>query len=139
MTVDAEATPFLSTPASEMVDVATTRHRFCDWLHDAHVPEDDASDLAVAFSELVTNAAMASRGANEPVTTRAWVEGDTVVLEVANTVAAPSGTDVSRWDLEDPLRPGGRGLLIVQAFTDDLEIDVRGRRLIIRCRRHVRR
>lgn len=139
MSVDAEATQFLSMPGPDTAELAKTRHRFSDWLEAAQVPEDDASDLAVAFSELVTNAAAASRETAEPVSSRAWIEDDTLVLEVANTVTGPDGVTTTRWDLDDPLRTGGRGLLIVQAFTDDLEIDVRGRTLIVRCRRHLRR
>lgn len=139
MSVDTEATEFSSMVEPDTAEVAKTRHRFCAWLQQAKVPDEDASDLATAFSELVTNAAAASRGTTEPVTSRAWIEADTVVLEVANTVTSPADFRVSRWDLDDPLRPGGRGLMIVQAFTDDLEIDVRGRTLLVRCRRHVRR
>jgi len=45
------------------------------------------------------------------------------VLEVCNPQATWVDAD-RRWDLDDPLRAGGRGLLIVRSLVDDLDIDV---------------
>ena len=50
---------------------------------------------------------------------------------------ARDGADVARWDLDDPLRGGGRGLLIVRAYTDTMEIDSVGGTVVVRCARRV--
>jgi hypothetical protein len=54
------------------------------------------------------------------VAVRAWLDGE-LTLEVTNP--AHAAFDVgSHWDYDDPLRPGGRGLMIVESLVDDLAI-----------------
>lgn len=140
MAVEPEAaqTRFESAAGTDTAEVAEVRHDFTEWLARVDVDDEIVSDLAVAFSELVTNAAEASNGSGKPIATRAWFDDADLVLEVANTVPTATPPEIHRWDLDDPLRPGGRGLMIVQAYTDDLQVDVSGRTLIVRCRRHLR-
>ena len=111
------------------------RHDFSQWLERCRVARDISGELLTAFSELVANAIHAADHAASEALACAWRDGDDVVLEVANATPG-SIRPVHRWDLQDQLRAGGRGLQIVQAFTDSVEIDQDDQgRLIVRCRR----
>jgi anti-sigma regulatory factor (Ser/Thr protein kinase) len=115
------------------------RHDFEVWLRDTCVDDDAQSELGVVFSELAANAVDASPKPSAEVIARAWHDGEDVVLEIVNASgrASPPSND---WDLDDPLRPGGRGLVIVEAFVDELEVaNEAGGRLRVRCRRHLAR
>lgn len=113
------------------------RHDFEVWLRDTCVDDEAQSELGVVFSELAANAVDASPKPSAEVVARAWHDGDDVVLEIVNA-SERSSQRPSDWDLEDPLRTGGRGLVIVQAFVDHLEVATEaGGRLLVRCRRHL--
>lgn len=107
-------------PADTAV-IADARAMLHGWLADAGV--DDCGvvgDLSVVLSELVANAVEASPH-DGSVVVRIQLEEGTVVLSVVNDVrewVAPA----ERWDLDDPLRAGGRGLLIVSALADDVTV-----------------
>lgn len=107
-------------PADTAV-IADARAMLHGWLTDAGV--DDCGvvgDLSVVLSELVANAVEASPH-DGSVVVRIQLEEGTVVLSVVNDVrewVAPA----ERWDLDDPLRAGGRGLLIVSALADDVTV-----------------
>ena len=90
----------------------------------------------MVFSELATNASRASNGSGRRAEANAWAESDSVLLEVANPVSA-SVAPPRRWDLDDPLRAGGRGLMIVRAYTDDISVSATDRTVTVRCRRFV--
>lgn len=91
--------------------------------------------MAVVLSELASNAA-AGAAAGSQAEIHASIEDGMVCLEVRNRVAG-GVPDVARWDLDDPLRGGGRGLLIVRAYTDSMEIDSAGGVVVVRCARRV--
>lgn len=116
--------------------LATVREEFAAWLGGVTTSEDKVEDLSVVISELGANAVRGTPASREPATVAAWLEqrGDerVVVLEVANHVEELTISDAD-WDLEDPLRTGGRGLLLVSAFVDDVHVEVEGDLLIIRC------
>lgn len=116
--------------------LATVREEFAGWLAEVTASEEKIEDLAVVISELGANAVRGTPGGRDAATVSAWLEEDdgdrTVVLEVANHVEKVTIPDAD-WDLEDPLRTGGRGLLLVSAFVDDVHVDVEGDLLIIRC------
>lgn len=113
------------------------RHDFSGWLRALGVEDDVADDLTVVFSELTTNAVHGSPHGAATVNVRAACEDGEVVLDVRNTTAA-DGYGARRWDLDDPLREGGRGLLIVQALVDELDVRQAGGDLAVRCRCRVR-
>ena len=102
-------------PPREMVSVAdlsAVRAEFVAWLEGAGETPPGASRATVA----------------------AHIDVDVLVVEVANEVSAAATTPSEHeWDLNDPLRTGGRGLLLVSAFVDDIDVDVVGRRLVVRC------
>lgn len=119
------------------VDVLPSqRHGFTGWLRAVGVPGDIADDLHVVFSELTANAVNGSPHEAALVNVRAACEDGEVVLDVRNTTAV-DGYRARRWDLGDPLREGGRGLLIVQALVDELDVRQAGHDLAVRCRRRV--
>ena len=122
-----EATPSAVTPC---------RRRFSAWLRECDVDEDLVGELTIVFSELLSNAVKASQGVDGEVRTRAGLERDRVVIEVCNPLATSRG-EVGRWDLGDPLRAGGRGLVIVRAYTDEVEIELRDDALVVRCSRRM--
>lgn len=108
------------------------------WLAARSVGDDVIDDLTVVYSELAANALAATNG--QDICTHAWIDRGDVVLEVSNALSSPSSRSVTRWDLEDPLRGGGRGLMLVRAFTDDVEVVTSddGSSIVVRCRRRVR-
>jgi len=121
--------------AADLDAVPLARRAFEGWLRDADVPADDAHDLTVVLSELASNAANgAAPGTDARV--EAWLEGSVLHLDVANRVDETSA-DVRRWDLDDQLRGGGRGLLIVRAYTDSMEVDTVDGEVWVRCTRRL--
>jgi len=108
------------------------------WAWARGVEGEALADLAVVLSELVANAITASPPGRAPEVV-ATMDGDAVALEVRNA-SRPGEALGTRWDLEDPLRAGGRGLVIVSAFCDEMEValDPDGDHLVVRCRLRVR-
>ena len=113
------------------------RQAISRWLAARSVDAGVVHDLAVVYSELAANALAASNG--DDICTQAWIDGGEVVIEVANGLASSDARRVTRWDLGDPLRGGGRGLMIVRAFTDDVEVVTSddGQSIVVRCRRRI--
>lgn len=129
-----------SYPASD-VSIAQARREVTGWLR-GQVEYDEVGEavdeLAVVVSELVTNAVRATEHPGATVEVLVRIDGGAVLLEVCN----PSATWVdaeSRWDLDDPLRLGGRGLLIVRSLVDDVtvEVDPQSVTTTVRCRRQL--
>ena len=116
---------------------SAARQGFTAWLDDADVAADVADELTVAFSELVANAIVASEGCDRQIRVGSWFDGDDLVLEVANPIEPGSPSSIEHWDLDDPLRAGGRGLVIVRAYTDDLSVSSTEDMVVVRCRRHL--
>jgi anti-sigma regulatory factor (Ser/Thr protein kinase) len=111
------------------------REAFSTWLEDAAPGSGLGEEMAVVLSELLANAFAASLDDDSTVAVRAWLDHD-LTLEVTNP--AHAAFDVgSHWDYDDPLRPGGRGLMIVESLVDDLAITPPhdGTPLRVRCQR----
>jgi len=127
---------FSQRPLPSLAALAAVREEFAEWLRSVSASEDKVEDLAVVISELGANAVRGTPEGRAQATVGAWLDEQaatsTVVLEVANHVEELSIPDAD-WDLEDPLRTGGRGLLLVSAFVDDVHVEVEGDLLIIRC------
>ena len=116
--------------------LARARRSFADWLC-RRAGEDVTTELEIVFSELAANAVEASPDDSDRVTGRAWCDGPDLVLDLTNR-ADPGAEATSRWDLEDPLRTGGRGLVITEALVDSMEVSLEpGQRLVVRCRRRI--
>ena len=125
---------FASRSLASVADLSAVRAEFVEWMRELGVDEDRIDDLSVVLSELGANAVRETPPDAEAAEISAAVDQGTVLIEVANDVspdsAPPSEHD---WDLTDPLRTGGRGLLLVSAFVDEIDVDVVQRRLIVRC------
>lgn len=117
--------------------VSESRVPFEQWLADTGASEDTVHELAIVFSELVTNAVHASSGASDQIDASAWIEDGKIVVRVVNPVT-PTSRSVDLPDLSDPLRTGGRGLLIVRAYTDVLRTEIVDGNIAVRCERRIR-
>lgn len=129
---------FFATYRPDVAVISEARDAFAAWLE--HVAPDCSirDEMSVVLSELLANAFAASLDSGEAVAVRAWVSGD-LSLEVTNP--AHAAFDVgAHWDYDDPLRPGGRGLMIVESFVDDIAITPPdgSNPLRVRCQRALR-
>jgi anti-sigma regulatory factor (Ser/Thr protein kinase) len=133
-----DSTPFEYRIAPTTAAIRSARHALGEWLHHQVQARLDAiDDLLIASSELVTNAVEHSTGRQSQVALRAYVEGTTtVVVEVENqgtSFARPPGRRMVDVLEEDE---HGRGLFIVDALTDRVEVESTGGRTIVRGIKH---
>lgn len=129
---------FSLTCAADPAAISGVRRDFGAWLRLWVVDDEAVEDMTVVLSELLANAVRAAGLADGTVHVLACAEDGAVVLAVRNpTVEWVQTSD--RWDLDDPLRAGGRGLLIVRSLVDDLEVerDERAGSTTVRSRRAV--
>ena len=129
---------FAATYEPDTARIAEARAAFSDWLRGTRQDGELHDEMLVVLSELVANAIAASRAGSDEITVKAWIDDDGLTLEVTNPASAVF-TTASCWDYDDPLRAGGRGLILVEALVDDLSIappDDR-RPLSVRCRREL--
>jgi anti-sigma regulatory factor (Ser/Thr protein kinase) len=126
---------FLWQLAPDTGAIPAARHAFESWLRQHGAVEDDVHDMAVVLSELASNAAIGAPSGTTALIQAIVDDGD-LRLEVSNEVE-DADADVLRWDLEDPLRGGGRGLLIVRAYTDSMEVESERGSIIVRCARRL--
>jgi len=134
MTRSPDPGPFHLNLDPVMAAIAASRESFEAWLTGVGVLDGPRSELAVVFSELVSNATRAAADAGDGPRVDAWTEPDSVVLEVSNPICDDEAP-VKRSDFDNPVRTGGRGLMIVRAYTDDLTITAADHTLTVRCRR----
>lgn len=134
MLVQPSTTRFPPRELASVADLSEARADFVSWLEGMDVDDDRVDDLSVVISELGANAVRETPPGSGNPTLEATIDDGILVVEVANEVS-PTSTFPSEhdWDLNDPLRTGGRGLLLVSAFVDEVDIDVVGRRLVVRC------
>lgn len=126
---------FQTTIENSASSVARARRSFSEWLERLGVAGEFCDEMAVVFSELAANASDATASASEYPAVRAWTEDGSVLLEVTNAVSDGEAS----WDLDvrDAVRPSGRGLMIVRAYTDDLHFEAVDGHIRIRCRRRI--
>lgn len=135
---DAPSGVFLDRFKALVSALPSTRSHFAGWMQTAELEDDVASDLEVVFSELTANAVAGSPGTSDHVDVRAEIDDGVMVLDVSNHVDDPSLRPGSAPDIGDPLRRGGRGLLITRAFMDSVDVQIEQLdRLVVHCRRRV--
>ncbi len=118
--------------------VSETRRSFVEWMRTAQLEDDAIEDLEVVFSEVAANAVAASPTPSDVVRVLAQLDETVVVLEVSNRTDTPEELPLGVPDLDDPLRPNGRGLLIARAFVDSVDIETEEPdRLVVRCCKRV--
>ncbi len=137
-------------PAGNVTELSDARRRFEAWLDsvidgEAAEPGPDdpdgiaeaQGDLAVVFSELGANAVLAGP-AGTRIGFQAMLVGRDFRLEVRNQVDSRAASAL-RWNLDDRLRIGGRGLLLVRAFTDSVDVSTAGDEVRVSVLRHIGR
>lgn len=118
--------------------VPETRRSFVAWMRSAELDDEVIDDLEVVYSELAANAVAASPSTSDEVRVRAQVDEGNFMLQVSNRTEATGQIPSTAPDLDDPLRPNGRGLLIARAFVDTVEIDLESPdRIVVRCCRRL--
>lgn len=100
----------------------SSRERFAEWLDEHGVSGSDAEELSVVVSELMANAVAASAD-DDPIRLWARRAGARVWVEVTNRARRSFGFPPMPATPPDPLGPSGRGLLIVDAFTDRVDAE----------------
>ena len=116
--------------------IGAARQAFITWLQQVSSDDELLQDMSVVVSELASNALDGGDPGSPVAEVRADLDGDVLQVVVSNRL--PDGvTDIRHWDLDDPLRGGGRGLMIVRAYTDSLAVDSIGGTVSVRCTRRL--
>lgn len=123
---------FTFPPSTRGIGVA--RRRFGAWLAAQRVPRLRLDDLLVVCSELCTNAVACANARTGRIVVRAHVEDDRVLLAVEDDGPGFSWSPGRRLADVPESQEHGRGLLLVQALTDTLEVRRERGRTIVRCR-----
>jgi serine phosphatase RsbU (regulator of sigma subunit)/anti-sigma regulatory factor (Ser/Thr protein kinase) len=130
--------PFEHRFTPNLAVVPLARHLFSDWLERQPLDPAELGNLLLVASELCSNAVKASTGAEGAVVLRAWASGDSIVIEVEDD---GPGFDWPVWAEEEVPSPDieqGRGLFLVSALTDDVAVERRDDRTIVRgVKRHI--
>ena len=131
-------TPFFVRFDAHVQAVPETRRSFVGWMRDAQLDDDTIEDLEVVFSEVAANAVTASPDSTDEVLIRSVIDESVLVLEVSNRTDRADHLPLASPDVDDPLRPSGRGLLIARAFVDSVDIEAEEPdRLVVRCCRRI--
>jgi PAS domain S-box-containing protein len=126
--------PFTYRFSASPATVSLARHFFGDWL--AHQPADPGcrDDLLVMVSELCTNAVREATAEAGSVVLRAWDHGDALIVEVEDDGNGMDPDAIPTDErLPDPDAPEGRGLFLVQALADEVEVQPRESGTVVRC------
>ncbi|MGH9276760.1 MAG: ATP-binding SpoIIE family protein phosphatase [Acidimicrobiales bacterium] len=108
------------------------RHLLADWLEHQAIDDAERADLLLVASELCSNAVRHASGAPGALTMRAWVAGDSVVIEVEDD---GEGFELdARYDdeLPDPDAERGRGLYVVESLSDEVTVRRAETRTVVR-------
>lgn len=121
------------TLAPSTATLLETRKTVADILAAASVPVPEAERVVLALSELVTNAAQ--HGPQTAIRVEVDVEGDEIELLVKQGSAGGSIPHPDFWRLpDDRSQICGRGLAIVAAVSDTVEVRDDGHTVEIRAR-----
>ena len=125
--------PFEHRFSPNVAMVSVTRHLLHDWLTAQPIDETAVDDVLVVATELCANAIAASTGAERSIALRAYAERDTLVVEVEDD---GPGFEWPEWTDDEPpdlAMERGRGLFLVRALSDGVEMVRTEDRTIVRC------
>ncbi|MBV8161475.1 MAG: SpoIIE family protein phosphatase [Acidimicrobiia bacterium] len=122
--------PFEYQFSPNAVTVPLARGLFGDWLENLGVDPSAAEDLLLMVSELCTNAVRFSSGAPGALSVRARGEGDAVIVEVSDDGLGFDWHPVA--EAPDPGADEGRGLFLVGALADELDVTRFDGRTVVR-------
>ena len=114
------------------------RDRIRDYLHGLGCPSETIADVVLAAEEAMANAVRHSGAADELEISLAF-DGRDLIAEITDH---GRGFDASRLDLArppDPTAPGGRGLFLMAALLDELQVQGNGGVAITAVKRNARR
>lgn len=103
-----------------VADLADVRGSVRDWLAGT-ADRGRLEEILLVVSELGANAVEATPADRPPPVLHAHVDPRGLHLAMANHVGDP-GDGVHPWDYADPVRAGGRGLLLIAAYADEVVI-----------------
>lgn len=132
MHTEPPSTGFPTHTLGAVSQLSEARARFVRWLRGQGVDCERIDDLSVVLSELGANAIRETPEDAPAPDVRAELSDGVLRLVVTNVVASDAPV-TDAWDLSDPLRTGGRGLVLVSAFVDEVDVDVVDRRLVVTC------
>lgn len=116
--------------ASTLESIGDARDFVRGVLRDDAVDEQTVDDVTLAVSELVTNAVV--HGSGGPVSVRIETASDEVVCVVGST-GGPL-PDPATWRSPGARGRTGRGLAIVRAVADSVEVEGDGSVVVLSCR-----
>jgi anti-sigma regulatory factor (Ser/Thr protein kinase) len=126
---DQSADPTLILPGSSLTEVATGR-QFVREQIDGRLPRPLADQIQLATSELVTNALV--HGDRGPIVMTVHVNTDSAWVRIASDAdPAVQLAPVRDWSISSSSRLSGRGLGIVKAVSDWVDVERLGRQLAI--------
>lgn len=112
-----QQTPIHLESSSTADQLVVIRHRLADWLHAAGIPEELAGDIVLVVNEACTNCV--EHAYRERPAGRMLLEVSLADGEIHTRI-----TDYGSWRTPAPgPRNGGRGLLLMKALSDTLELD----------------
>lgn len=115
------------------MDLFETRHAIGDALSAAMVPEFETDRVVLALSELATNAIQ--HGPGTPILIEVHAEGSQIELRVKQRAGERAIPEPELWRLpQDQSQVGGRGLAIVAAVSDAVEVRTDDETVEIRAR-----
>ena len=123
----------LRVPGVELADLSMAR-AFVRGQLSHTVPEQVVRDLELIASELVTNVWAHAAPASVNLGVSVSEDRATVIVESANA-ASWFAPDVADWKMAEPDELTGRGLGVVRAIADGVDIDQRGAMLVISAHR----
>jgi anti-sigma regulatory factor (Ser/Thr protein kinase) len=126
----ATTAPFEYRFSPNAVTVPLARGLFSDWLDNIGVDVSDAEDLLLMVSELCTNAVRFSSGEPGGLSVHAWGEGDAIIVEVSDDGGGFDWQPVD--EVPDPDVDEGRGLFLVSTLTDQIDVERREDRTVVR-------
>jgi len=112
--------------------VPLARHLLADWLEHLAVDQSEVDDLLLVGSELCANAVRNASGAPGALALRAFIENDSVVVEVEDDGEGFEHSDSYEDEVPDTDAEEGRGLYLVEALTDELTVSRVDRRTVVR-------
>lgn len=109
----------------ELAAVSGARRRVDGWLEGWGASAAVRQDAALVVSELCTNAVEAAPRHRIGVHVRFDGDGDQILLAVENPGSIDAIPDPGAWRPTSPSATGGRGLMIVAALADRVEVEAR--------------
>lgn len=106
---------------ADLLGLSALRHELSDWLATHGLQQDERDDLVLAVSEAVANAAEHGSGLRTDESVHLRVRLDGAAEERAEVVV--SVADRGHWRTSSSTHERGRGMTIIGALVDDVQVD----------------